>query len=144
MSRMRRLSAVALCVIALPGLAWAQVDSARIAGTVADQTGGFIRGAKVTVTNEKVGDARTAETTSEGFFLVTALKPSTYTVKVEQPGFAPLGIEQGQHQAEHHPDGAVVAGLAQRLCRGLQPGRVTAGPHQAQQLEIGFVHRRAG
>src|SRR5262245_16077341 len=90
MSRMWRMSAVALAVVALPIAAWAQVDSARIAGTVADQSGAFVSGAKVTLTNEKAGETRTAETNPEGFFLVPGLKPSTYTIKVEQPGFAAL------------------------------------------------------
>ena len=96
MSSMRKMSAVALAVIALPIAAWAQVDSARVAGTVADPSGAFVSGAKVTLTNEKAGETRTAETNPEGFFLVPGLKPSTYTIKVEQPGFAAL--EYHRHQ----------------------------------------------
>jgi hypothetical protein len=81
---------VALLVLALPGVGFAQTDSARIAGTVADQSGAFVGGAKVIVTNEKAGDSRTAETNPQGFFFIPGLKPSSYTLKIEQPGFAPL------------------------------------------------------
>jgi hypothetical protein len=81
---------IALFVLLLPVAAFAQVDSGRISGTVSDSTGAFVAGAKVTVTNEKTGEARTITTNMEGFFLMSALKPSTYTIKVEQPGFAAI------------------------------------------------------
>src|SRR6185436_13404915 len=70
--------------------AFAQTDQGRISGTVRDQTNAFVAEAKVSVKNERTGEERSATTNNQGFFLVTSLKPSTYTVKVEKAGFAAI------------------------------------------------------
>ena len=67
-----------LCV--LPLGANAQTDSGRIAGTVTDATGGLVPGATVVVKNERTGEERTTTTNEEGYFIVSSLRPSTYTV----------------------------------------------------------------
>ena len=83
------LSAVLVLLFAAsPALA--QVDNGRIAGTVRDSSSAFATGVNVKVKNERTGDERTAVTNDQGYFVITALKPSTYTIKVERPGFAPI------------------------------------------------------
>jgi hypothetical protein len=78
----------ALLTVALPLTAAAQTDSGRISGNVIDQTSAFVPGATVTVKNTKTGETRTVTTDEKGHFLVTPLKPSTYTITVQKAGFA--------------------------------------------------------
>jgi hypothetical protein len=66
----------------------AQVDQGRIAGTVRDQSNALAAATPVTVKNERTGEARGAVTNDKGYFLVSGLKPSTYTIRVERPGFS--------------------------------------------------------
>ncbi len=75
-------------LIAAP--AFAQVDQGRFTGTVRDQSNAFVGGAKVKVTNEKTGEERVVLTNPQGYFLVGSLKPSTYTIRAERDGFAPI------------------------------------------------------
>ena len=64
----------------LPVLSFAQADQGRIVGTVTDANGGVVPGAAVLVRNERTGDERTATTNEAGYYIVTALRPSIYTV----------------------------------------------------------------
>jgi hypothetical protein len=77
----------ALC--ALPAPADAQTEG-RFTGTVIDQSGAFVPGAMVTVVNEKTGEERTVTANAEGRYVVTNLKPSTYTIRASFGNFAPL------------------------------------------------------
>jgi hypothetical protein len=70
--------------------AFAQVDNGRIAGVVRDSSGALAAGVTAKVKNERTGDERTAVTNDQGYFLITPLKPSNYTIKVERAGFAPI------------------------------------------------------
>jgi len=72
--------------------AFSQVDQGRIAGTAKDQTGAVIPGVSVTVKNERTGEERTSLTGDKGDFMVTALKPSIYTVTATLDGFAKTEI----------------------------------------------------
>jgi len=80
--------AAALVTFALPLTAAAQTDSGRISGNVIDQTSAFVPGATVTVKNTKTGETRAVTTDENGHFLLTPLKPSTYTITVQKAGFA--------------------------------------------------------
>ena len=75
----RRL-ALAAVLVTLPAPAMAQGD-ARFSGTVLDQTGAFVPGATVTVTNQKTDEKRMVTTTSQGLYVVPNLKPSVYTIR---------------------------------------------------------------
>lgn len=83
-------SLAALVMFALPALASAQTDQGKITGIVRDQSSAFVSGAKVTVRNERTGDERVAMSNERGYFLIGSLKPSSYTIKTEKSGFAPL------------------------------------------------------
>ena len=67
-------------LIVLPPVTNAQTDQGRIAGTVTDATGGLVPGATIVVKNERTGEERTATTNDVGYFIVSSLRPSTYTV----------------------------------------------------------------
>ena len=83
-----------ICVLmiscALVGDAFGQVDQGRIGGVVKDATGAVIPGVSVMVINERTGEEHTAVTGDAGDYLVTALRPSTYSVKADLSGFAPV------------------------------------------------------
>jgi hypothetical protein len=81
-----RLSHTLLLVLAfalifvLPSIAFAQADQGRIVGTVTDANGGIVPGATVVIKNDRTGEERTATTNESGYYVVSALKPSLYTV----------------------------------------------------------------
>ena len=94
MKTVRLLIAIAVAVIVHPPLLLAQVDQGRIAGTVRDQSSAFAANTAVKIKNERTGEERTATTNDKGYFLVTGLKPSTYTIVVSRDGFAPVAYDQ--------------------------------------------------
>jgi carboxypeptidase family protein len=71
------------------GSAFAQGDS-RFSGTVVDPSGAIVPGATVVVTNDRTGEAREAVSNAQGRWIVTGLRPSTYTIRVNLESFAPL------------------------------------------------------
>lgn len=82
-----------LCLLAIfgvilsSGTARAQEATGKIVGTVYDEQGAVIPGAKVTVTDTATGVTSTGVTNSEGYFEVPSLPIGTYSVTVEQQGF---------------------------------------------------------
>ena len=65
----------------------AQVESGKVLGEVQDSTGAMVKGAKVTVTNVDTGVTHEVNTGAGGEYVVTELRPGSYTVSVEQEGF---------------------------------------------------------
>lgn len=70
----------------LPVLAQNPVGAIR--GIVADPQGAVIQNANITVTNKATGDVRKANTGGDGIYLVSALLPGEYEVKIEAQGFS--------------------------------------------------------
>jgi hypothetical protein len=66
---------------------FSQGSNGRLDGTVTDQTGGAIVGAKVTVTDVQRGVARTLTTDNAGAYTAPNLIPGTYTVRADFQGF---------------------------------------------------------
>src|SRR6202007_315145 len=62
----------------------------RILGTVTDQTGAVLPGAKVSIIDTQRGLARTLTTDQAGEYNAPNLVPGTYTVRVEFQGFKAL------------------------------------------------------
>src|SRR5260370_40021621 len=60
-----------------------------ILGLVTDQSGAAIPNTAVTIKNEKTGQTRKVTVNGQGFYLVTQLGPSTYTVTTAASGMAP-------------------------------------------------------
>src|SRR5438067_6657495 len=83
---------VRLALVSLVGLApaslTAQSVSGSVSGTVVDQTRQVLPGAAVSVFNELTRDTRTTVTNEVGVFVISAVKPGTYTLRVELNGFA--------------------------------------------------------
>ena len=78
---------VALLLLLTSVPLFSQGSEGRISGTVTDQSGAAIPGAKVTVIDVQRNDARTLTTDSAGAYAAPNLIPGTYTVHVEFQGF---------------------------------------------------------
>jgi hypothetical protein len=69
-------------------LAWGQNINGTFHGTVSDQTGAVVPGAKVEVKNLSTSQVREATTASNGFYTITDLPPGHYLVSVSKESFA--------------------------------------------------------
>lgn len=75
-----------LLVLVFAASAFSQT-TAKILGTVSDQSGAAVVGAKVSVTNTNLAIERSTTTNSSGFYEVDALPPGAYSVQVQMSGF---------------------------------------------------------
>lgn len=73
-----------------PVLAQGGTATASISGRVTDETGGFLPGVTVTVTNQSTNQTRTVVTEADGMYRFSGLAPSKYSVRAELQGFAPV------------------------------------------------------
>ena len=74
-----------LLILVFAAAAFAQT-TASIQGSVTDQSGAAVVGAKVTVKNQALGIERTTQTNATGAYEVPALPPGVYTVQVQMNG----------------------------------------------------------
>jgi hypothetical protein len=101
--------AVVLCVVALATgvqLAVAQ-QSATLSGTVNDNSGAVVAGAKVDLTNEDSGVVRDTVTNGSGFYTLPAIPPGSYKVTVTANGFkqySQTGVIFTEGQSRTLPD----------------------------------------
>ena len=85
--RAGRIQMVLLLVVGLWGApAFAQFSSG-IEGIVHDTTGAVIAGAKVRVTDTRLGVSKSVLTGQNGYFRVDSIAASTYDVEIQMPGF---------------------------------------------------------
>lgn len=84
---MRNLTNAALFTLVIPIALWAQV-SAELIGTVTDQTGGSVPGARVVAKNVDLGTERAGLTDSAGRYDIGSLGVGRYEIHVTKPGFA--------------------------------------------------------
>ena len=82
-----RFSAI-ICSLFVGSVLFAQTDTGRIIGTVVDQTGAVVAGAKVSLKNERTGEQRDVVSNESGLYFATNLHPASYTVTADVPGFA--------------------------------------------------------
>ena len=66
---------------------YAQVDAGAILGTVTDQSGGVINGAKVVLTNEGTGASLTITTSVDGIYKFSPVRIGSYKIDVTFQGF---------------------------------------------------------
>jgi hypothetical protein len=89
-SRITFLLLASLGVLLFSVPLFSQGNFGRILGTVADQTGGVISGATVSIIDKDRGVARTLTTDDAGEYNAPTLIPGTYTVRAEAKGFKTL------------------------------------------------------
>jgi hypothetical protein len=75
-------------------LAQAQLYTGSLAGVIQDATGAVIPGATVTLTDTEKGLKYDSPTDSSGRYVLRALPPSTYGIRVEAAGFRPT-VQRG-------------------------------------------------
>ena len=84
---MTRLFSILLVVTFHFSLAWAQINTGTIVGTVSDSLGAVIPGATVTVTHMNLGVSRELITNDTGSYVAPALRPGPYEARAELVGF---------------------------------------------------------
>jgi len=87
---MKRCTQITILLVLLFGFggkpAFAQFTSG-IEGIVHDTTGAVIPGAKVTITDNRLGVSKSVVTGQDGYFRIDGIAASTYTVEVQMSGF---------------------------------------------------------
>ena len=112
--RRRCQSLLFACMCLATSGAFAQYG-ASIQGTVTDNSGAVVAGAKVTVTNEQTGVVQNTVATDTGLYRISGLPPGSYQVTVEAPSF----------KASTTDKLAVSAETVRGLNVTLQPGQAT-------------------
>jgi hypothetical protein len=85
-----RFSRIAVCfavVLLVAALGFAQVSTSRLEGTIQDESGAVVPGAKVEAVNVKTGIATQASADASGRYIFQSLVPGLYNVNVEAAGF---------------------------------------------------------
>lgn len=83
----RTIYASVLTGLLLASLAYSQVVTATLTGTVTDTSSGSVPQATVTATETTTGVSRSTVTSAEGVYSLPFLSPGTYRVDIEKPGF---------------------------------------------------------
>jgi len=83
--RLIALCSVLFLLFGVP-LARAQFESA-IEGTVHDSSGAVVPGAKVTLTDTRLGVVKNATTNDVGYFRISSIGASTYSLQIDASGF---------------------------------------------------------
>jgi Carboxypeptidase regulatory-like domain/TonB dependent receptor-like, beta-barrel len=78
---------MAVCLLAASTALGQASYQAQIRGVVSDASGAVVPGATVTVTEVATGLVHTVRTDTVGYYIVPALRPSDYTIRVTAPGF---------------------------------------------------------
>ena len=89
--RLPKLTFVIICIvtyiIADPAFGYGQSATATLSGTVSDEQGAVVVGASVTAIDPAKAVERSTTTNDEGYFTITQLPPSTYTISIRRDGF---------------------------------------------------------
>src|SRR5258708_28419147 len=81
--KLLRMIAIFQFVLTASSIASAQSQEGRILGTVTDQSGGLVKGTRVTITNVDTGVTRTLETNDAGDYVAPSLPPGPYKLVAE-------------------------------------------------------------
>ena len=69
------------------GMRAQSIVTGAVRGAVSDPSGASVAGASVTLRNPATGESQTQNTTSDGLYQFTLLKPGSYSITVQQQGF---------------------------------------------------------
>lgn len=83
----KRTIIVACVLIVISSVAWAQMTTAGLSGTVTDETGGLLPGVEITVTNVDTGRTRSVVSDDEGRYIAPELTLGAYEVEASLAGF---------------------------------------------------------
>ena len=83
-----RVALAFLLGMSVSALFYGQTSTGRIAGTVSDPSGAAVKGATVTVVDERTNQERRTATNDDGNFFFVGLTPSNYLLRAAQTGFS--------------------------------------------------------
>ncbi len=95
--------------------AFAQFDSAAVVGSVRDEKGGPLSGAKVVLRNNDTGITQTTNTTETGDFIFPSIRIGTYKLTAEMQGFTTASADNI----------SITVNARQRVDLNLRVGQVT-------------------
>ena len=101
-----RLLTAAILFGSIVSLLEAAIPTGTVVGTVRDESGAIIPGAKVTITHQGTGAVRSMQTDSSGNYNFPLLPVGTYTLKIEMqgvPDLRPEGISTSGRPEPDHP-----------------------------------------
>jgi hypothetical protein len=87
MKSARSVAILFVLVVATASCLFSQSSEGRILGTVSDQSGAVVAGARITVTNTSTNVSRQLTTTGAGEYVAPNLEPGLYRVSAEAQGF---------------------------------------------------------
>ncbi len=86
-NRMLCTFSLVACMFASSSVLFAQSDLSGVSGTITDQSGAIVRGAKVTVTDEATKIEHSTTTNDSGYYTIPSLSPGRYTIEVAAQNF---------------------------------------------------------
>lgn len=84
---LKKLLLAILLLVSLAGVSALAQFSSGIEGTAKDQSGAAVPGAKVTLTDSRLGISKSTTTNQAGFFRFDSIAASTYSIKIQMAGF---------------------------------------------------------
>jgi Carboxypeptidase regulatory-like domain/TonB dependent receptor-like, beta-barrel len=112
--RLSRLLTVAFLLFA--SKVFAQSTAGEISGVITDPSGSVVPGVSVSLINPSTNSVRAVKTNDSGLYVIPAIQPGIYTLKIEVAGF----------RAIERKDIGVQVGSANRLDFILEVGEVTS------------------
>src|SRR5262245_30679119 len=91
MSRLPRPVAIHLALCLISSIASAQSPTAKLSGTIVDETGAAVADVAIVLVDAATNQRRQVTTTPEGTFAIPLL-PGRYSVRARREGFAPLEV----------------------------------------------------
>jgi hypothetical protein len=82
-----RVWLIPMLLLSLGGATALAQFSSGVEGTAKDQSGAVISGAKVTLTDTRLGVSKTATTNQDGYFRIDSIAASNYTLQIQMAGF---------------------------------------------------------
>src|SRR6266566_4373138 len=84
---LRKAPATLLLIVVSASVLLAQTATGEVSGTITDPNGAAVPGAVVRLTNRATKIESVAKTSESGYFIFVNVKPASYTLTVEVPGF---------------------------------------------------------
>src|SRR5579871_4764305 len=85
---LRQIAFLIASAVSVPYLAFTQIDTGSIIGTVQDPSGAAVVNAALTATNQDTGVVITSKPNGSGEYQFSGVRPGVYTVKATAPGFS--------------------------------------------------------
>lgn len=138
MNRSFAAALVLVCAVLLSSPLWSQTGTATISGVITDSSGAILPGTSITVVNVQTGLSRTVQSNDAGLYVVGALLPGEYEIRVEHAGLRPfvlkgivLSIDQRSRQ-----DVSLTVGSAQQVVEVTASAEQFLEPNSSQLQQV--------